>query len=56
MGSGFNIVLFDPADADVTRVTYYRIRRAAYFSEPLSANEQVYEEGPYDWAVTARDQ
>jgi hypothetical protein len=51
MGSGTNIVLFNPDDAEVTRVTYVRVKKAAYFSEPLSEFEDIYEEGPYDFVL-----
>jgi len=52
LGSGVNVTLFDPADAEVTQVAYVRVKRAAYFSEPFSPSEDVYEEGPYDFALS----
>ena len=52
MGSGTNIVLFNPNDAEVTNSRYVRVKRVAYFAEPLSELEDVYEEGPYDFALS----
>jgi RES domain-containing protein len=49
MGPGTNIVLFNPEDAEVTNITYVRVQRVAYFSEPLSLYETPYEEQPYDY-------
>jgi hypothetical protein len=51
MGPGTNIVLFNPDDGEVTSVTYVRVKRVAHFSEPLSEYDDVYEEGPYDFAL-----
>ena len=52
MGSGANIALFDDNDAEVTEVTYVRVKRVGYFSEALNEYEDVYEEGPYDSVLT----
>jgi hypothetical protein len=51
MGPGRNIVLFDPAHAEVEPVSYARIKRVAYFDEPMSDHDEVDEEGPYDFAL-----
>ncbi len=52
MGSGANIALFDDNDAEVTEVTYVRVKRVGYFFEALNEYEDVYEEGPYDSVLT----
>ena len=54
MGSGGNVVLFNPADADVVQVRYVRVSRASFFSEEMDHNELPYEEGPYDYALVPR--
>jgi len=46
MGSGNNVVLFDPAKAEVQPVSYTRIKRVAYFDDPMSGYEDVDEDGP----------
>ena len=51
VGSGRNIVLVKPDDTDVDQVAYVRVIRAAYFSEELGAFEEVYEDGPYNFAL-----
>jgi hypothetical protein len=51
MGSGTNVVLFDPDDVEIGPPEYVRVKPAAYFSEPLSPYDDVYEEGPYDFAL-----
>lgn len=48
MGPDTNIVLFNPDDAEITNVSYERVNRVEYRSEPLSPYDDVYEEGPYD--------
>jgi RES domain-containing protein len=48
MGSGSNIALSNPDDVEIMEVNYVRVKRAAYFSEPLHEYEDIYEEGPYD--------
>jgi hypothetical protein len=53
MGSGRNVVLFKPDDAEVDEVAYVRVKRAAFFSRKLEPIEAVYEEGPYDFALAA---
>jgi len=52
MGPGTNIVLFNPEDAEVAKVSYVRVKRVVYFSEALSDYEDVSEEGPYDFALS----
>ena len=52
MGPGTNIVLFRPDDVEIAKVTYVRVKRVAYFSEPLSEYEKVAQEGPYDFALS----
>lgn len=47
MGSGANIALFSPDDSEVVEITYVRVKRVGYFSEPLHEYEEVYEEEPY---------
>jgi hypothetical protein len=51
MGSGTNVVLFNPDDVEIGLPEYVRVERAAYFSEPLDLYDEVYEEGPYDFAL-----
>ncbi len=51
MGTGRNVVLFNPEDTEVATTSYVRIKRVACFSEPFSEFEDVYEEGPYDFAL-----
>lgn len=51
MGPGTNMALFNPEDAEVTNITYVRVKAVSYGSEPLSQYEDVYEEGPYDFAL-----
>ena len=51
-GSGANIVLFDPANTEIMEVSYMRVREVAYFSDPLSEYEEVYEEGPYEFVLS----
>jgi hypothetical protein len=53
MGQGTNIVLFNPDDAEIKDVAYSRVKRTAYFSAPFSAYEAVYDEGPYDYALSS---
>ena len=48
MGSGTNILLFNSDDAAVLNISYLRVRQIAHIAEPLSPNEDVYDEGPYD--------
>ena len=50
MGSGKNVVLFNPDDAQVTSVGYAKVSRIAYFPQQLAAGEPLYDEGPYDYA------
>ena len=51
MGSGTNIVLFNPDDVEIGPPEYVRVKRAAYFFEPLDPYDEVYEKGPYDFAL-----
>ena len=51
MGSGSNIALFNPDDAEIMEVTYVRVKRVAYFSEAMDDYEDLYDEGPYDFAL-----
>ena len=52
MGSGANIVLFDPSDSEVMEVQYVRVKKVAYFSDPITDYEEIYEEGPFDFALS----
>lgn len=52
MGQGRNIVLFNPHDAEIEKVTYFRVKAAAYFSAPFTAYEAVYDVGPYDYSLS----
>ena len=51
MGSGTNVVLFNADDVEIRPPEYVRVKRAAYFSEPLDPSDEVYEKGPYDFAL-----
>ena len=51
MGSGRNVALFKPEGAEVTNISYLRVKRVGYFAEPLSDFDNVHEEEPYDFAV-----
>jgi RES domain-containing protein len=51
MGSGTNIVVFNPDDVEIGSPEYVRVKRVGYFSEPLGPHDDVYEEGPYDFAL-----
>jgi RES domain-containing protein len=51
MGSGANIVLFNPDDAEIGSPDYVRVKRVGYFAKPLGPYDDVYEEGPYDFAL-----
>jgi len=51
MGSGANIVLFNPGDVTIGPPSYVRVKRVGCFSEPLDPYDDVYEEGPYDFAL-----
>ena len=42
---------FKLEDTEVAIPSYVRIKRIACFSEPFSEFEEVYEEGPYDFAL-----
>ncbi len=52
MGSGSNIALFNPDDAEIMEATYVRIKRVAYFSETIDGYEDLYDEGPYDFVLS----
>jgi RES domain-containing protein len=52
MGPGTNVVLFNPDDVEMEEVGYFRVKQATYFSAPFSTYEAVYDEGPYDFAVS----
>ncbi|MFZ5676711.1 MAG: RES family NAD+ phosphorylase [Pseudomonadota bacterium] len=53
-GPGKNIVLFDPNDAEISEPKYLRVKQVSYFTDALSQFEEVYEEGPYDFALPRR--
>lgn len=48
MGSGANVVLFNPNAAELKVVAYVRLRDIAYFHNELGENEEAYDETPYD--------
>jgi hypothetical protein len=50
-GSGANIVLFNPDDVAIGPPSYVRVKWVGCFSEPLDPYHDVYEEGPYDFAL-----
>lgn len=54
MGSGKNVVLFDVNAADVAGVDYLRVTQAAFFSSSFSIYDNVYDEGPYDYALAGK--
>lgn len=47
MGSGHNLVLFKPIDAEPLDVTYYRVQGVRFQYELLNEYEDIYEEWPY---------
>lgn len=51
MGSGTNVVLFNPDVVEISPPEYVRVERAAYFYEPLAPHDDVYEKGPYDFVL-----
>lgn len=51
-GSGANIALFNPDDAEIMVANYVRVKSVAYFSELLHEYESPYEDGPYDFALS----
>ena len=52
MGSGSNIAIFNPDDAEVMEVTYVRVNKVAHFSDTINDYEDLYEEGPYDYVLS----
>ena len=48
MGTGHNLVLFNPSDAEPLNVTYYRIQGVTYDFNELGMHEEIYEEWPYE--------
>ena len=49
MGNGFNVVLFNPDDADVVSLEYVRVKGIYPSTSPLKDNEPIYEEGPFNY-------
>ena len=49
IGNGFNVVLFNPEDAEVISLEYVRINGIHHSTNPLKDNEPIYEEGPFDY-------
>ena len=48
MGSGHNVLLFDPSAADVVNVEYVRITAVQHAFEMLGEGDTPYEELPYN--------
>ncbi len=51
MGEGFNVVLFDPANAVQSDIRYLRIRKISHKCETIDPDEQLYDEGPFDYLL-----
>lgn len=51
MGRGYNVVLFNPSDAEPLEVTYFRINEVTFQFEVLDEHEEIYEEWPYDYLI-----
>jgi len=49
MGAGYNVVLFNPLDGRVEKVSYRRVRAVAVSKRPFGPYEAPYEEGAYDY-------
>ena len=45
------ITYIDDDSAAFMEVTYVRVKRVAYFSEMIDDYEDLYDEGPYDFAL-----
>ncbi|MBL8688018.1 MAG: RES family NAD+ phosphorylase [Rhodospirillaceae bacterium] len=54
MGDGKNIVVFDSTSAEVKTPTYMRVERIGFRAKPLSPLESIYDNGPYDHALSRR--
>ncbi len=51
MGKGFNVALFDPANAVPSDIRYLRIREINHKCETIDPDEQLYDEGPFDYLL-----
>lgn len=56
MGKGFNVVLLDPANAVPSDIRYLRIREINRKCETIDPDEQLYDEGPFDYLVKTTSQ
>ena len=51
MGKGFNVALFDPANAVPLDIRYIRIREINHKCETIEPDEPLYDEGPFDYLL-----
>ncbi len=51
MGKGYNVVLFNPSDAEPIEVTYFRVKEIQFEFDILDEHEEIYEEWPYDYLI-----
>lgn len=49
MGSGSNVVIFDPQDVAAVDLQYLRVDQISFQFRELGDYEDPYEEGPYDY-------
>ncbi|MBW1780411.1 MAG: RES family NAD+ phosphorylase [Deltaproteobacteria bacterium] len=49
MGNGFNVVLFNPEDAEGISLEYVRVEGIYHSTSTLKDNDPIYEEGPFDY-------
>jgi len=49
MGNGFNVVLFNPEDAEPIAIDYVDVESIRHAFHKLSDNEPIYEESPFDY-------
>ncbi|MBC8419366.1 MAG: RES family NAD+ phosphorylase [Desulfobacterales bacterium] len=56
MGNGFNVILFNPGDAEVMSQKYVRVNGIHHSTSPLRDNEPIYEEGPFDYLFDKENQ
>lgn len=51
MGKGFNVALFDPANAVPLDIRYIRIHEIYHKCETVEPDEPLYDEGPFDYLL-----
>lgn len=51
MGKGFNVVLFNPDNAEVSEIKYVRVKGIQHDFQTLCDTDPIYEEGPFDYLL-----